>query len=142
MSYRGVPILVGLWIVVYSYRKAISTLADIPACYFRDQSFSVYQLLWYPALFFVTYVPYVIFDIWGLLSNEKRTFMMIVLLILSHPVGFYNSVLFIIQRKLYHQSTESINDDSPAEDEIMDVECDEYDDYDEYDERDRYLSMS
>ncbi len=140
MSYRGIPILIGLLIVIFSYQKVISSLADVPAIYFKDQNFSLYQLLWYPTLFFVTYVPYVIFDIWGLLTDNKRTEMMIALLILSHPVGLYNALLFIIQRKLYHQTSE-INDDLPAEEEIIEVN-EESEENDEYDERDRYLSMN
>ncbi len=107
LSLRGIPILVGVLIVIISYRKSISSLADVPTYYFHNQNFSIYQLLWYPALFFITYVPYVIFDIWGLFSDEKRTVMIIILLILSHPVGFYNALLFIIQRKLYKIQTEA-----------------------------------
>ncbi len=128
MSYRGLPILVGLIIVILAYKKAITSLKDVPKCYFQNENFSVYQLLWYPAIFFITYIPYVILDSTAGLIN--RSFIMILALIFSHPIGFYNALLFIIQRRLYKGNKKEEEETGNFEIESETANCNAYEDDD------------
>jgi len=113
-SYRGALILFGLIVTPIIYIKIFNSLRNMGSEYLERFNLQLYQLLWYPVLFFVTYLPYVIFDIVRIFyttdhkSNHEsaQDWVLWLVIILSHPIGLYNSLVFVFQRKLYKRQYE------------------------------------
>ncbi len=129
MIYRGIPILLGLMVVVSAYCKTLFSLRTVPQHFFNRNDFRAKQLLWYPIVFILTYVPYLSFDMRRIYYiEENNSVFWVLILVFSHPLGFYNALLFVIQRKMYKKVhiLEDTNDDD-------DKELIDDDDYERYD---------
>jgi len=81
-------------------------LREVQLEYLAKFNFQLYQLLWYPIVFFVTYLPYLIFDLVRIFHNSDHDWVLWLIIIFSHPIGLYNALLFVFQRRLYRRQYE------------------------------------
>jgi len=110
MFYRGMPITIGLIIIIFGYTKAIKQLKEFPKQLAGDMQFNVYHLLWYPAASIITFFPSVIDPIVEIYTSERPVLVRALRMAIPHLIGFTNAVVYIILRELYKQRAKTITE--------------------------------
>jgi len=107
MIFQGFPILIGLFITLWGYGLAIRTMKRLPKILVEASGFNVYQVLWYPAILFITFVPAFINSLVNQGDGDTPTVWIVALnLGLTHMIGFTNALLYGLQRNSFHKKNE------------------------------------
>jgi len=115
MGYRGFPIIIGITVTLVGYLKAIRTIKEISEELGQEMDMSIYQLLWYPFVLMITFLPSVIDPIVTIYTSERPVWVRAVRMGIPHLIGFTNAVVYIIMRGLYQE---------PEIDDTTNVDCD------------------
>jgi len=102
MLYEGLPVILGTLVTLLGYLNVVKRMRDIPKDFFEKMDISLYQVLWYPIILFITFVPIVIENIIRIYEPDRPTWKKALTLTFTHAIGFLNAVVYIIQRKLYY----------------------------------------
>jgi len=105
MVFHGLPVIVGLIISLIAYSLAIKKLQEISQEFLDESKITIYRVLWYPGVLFLTFVPNVTMIIYVIYS-EPPIWMTALHLYLPHSIGFSNALLYGIQTKLYRTNYE------------------------------------
>ena len=101
----GAPIFLGFLITFFGYVLAIRNIRGLAKDYVDQMDISVYKLLWYPALLFITFMPGFIDNVFVISTGGKTPFaFQAVHLIVTHSIGFTNALVYGFQRRLYYSS--------------------------------------
>ncbi len=108
MIFQGLPILIGLFITLLGYGLAIRTIKKLPEVLVKASGFNVYQVLWYPAILFISFVPAFINSLFTQDDDIETPTVWIVALNLgvTHMIGFTNALLYGLQRNSFHKERE------------------------------------
>lgn len=113
MVFQGLPVIVGLIISLIAYILAIKKLQEITQGLLDESKVTIYRVLWYPGVLFLTFVPNVSMIIYVIYSDPP-VWMTAFHLILPHSIGFSNALLYGIQTKLYRTNYEE-QENTPRE---------------------------
>ena len=103
MIYRGFPITLGLIFTIAGYLSAIKAVKELPEEIVRQMNFNPYNLLWYPAVLILIFLPSVIDPIVTIWTVYRPTWVRALRMAIPHSIGFSNAVVYVILRKLYQK---------------------------------------
>ncbi len=106
MFYKGFFIFLGLIITIFSYILVIKKTKELPADVLSAVKFNYYYVLWYPAVFFLTFAPNLLDNILRIYSPGRSIWLQAAHLVLTHSVGFSNALVYGLQRKIIKTSYE------------------------------------
>jgi len=106
ITFQGLPVLIGLIIALLSYALAIKKMKEISRGFLEAYNINVYQVLWYPGILFVTFVPTVVDTVMRVYVEERPVWINALHLLLTHSIGFNNAVVYGIQTKFYKTNYE------------------------------------
>jgi len=108
---HGLPIGLGCLVTFFGYLLAIRNIRRISKDLISHMDISVYKLLWYPGLLFVTFTPGLVNNFVTIITGGAAPLgVQILYLILTHSIGLTNAMVYGFQRKLYH-SSHKVKDD-------------------------------
>jgi len=121
MAFQGFPLIIGLIISSIAYTIAIKKLQEISQGLLDESKITIYRVLWYPGVLFLTFVPNVAMLIYAIYA-QPPVWMRALHLYLPHSIGFSNALLYGIQTRLYRTNYEEkdsksieIDDESTVE---------------------------
>jgi len=100
MFYKGFFIILGLIITICSYILVIKKTKELPAGVLTAVKFNYYYVLWYPAVFFLTFAPNLLDNILRIYYPGRPVWLQAAHLVLTHSVGFSNALVYGVQRKI------------------------------------------
>jgi len=115
MIFQGFPIIIGLLVTILGYALAIRAMRKLPNILIQASGFNIYQVLWYPVLFFISFVPAFWNSLEHLDDNKSPLWVVASNLGLTHLIGFTNALLYGLQRR----SFKVVYDNDDEEDRII-----------------------
>jgi len=117
MLYRGFPITIGLIVTLFGYLSAIKMIKQISEECGQQMDMSVYQLLWYPFISLVIFLPSVLDPIVAIYIEERPIWVRALRMGIPHSIGFTNAALYIIMRGLYQQPLDEVEPEDKTDSE-------------------------
>jgi len=134
MVYQGIPVIIGLIIALIAYTLAIKRMKETSRDLLEVCNINVYRVLWYPAVFFITFVPYVAVAVATIYVDLSSVWLNALFLYLPHSIGFHDALLYGIQARVYKTNYEEINNKTADLEEIQETSYEKYP-YSESEER-------
>ncbi len=104
MLYEGLPVILGTFVTLIGYLNVVKRMKGLPKHFLEKMDISLYQVLWYPIILFITFVPIVIENIIRIYEPDRPIWKKALTLTFTHAIGFLNAVVYIVQRKLYYKT--------------------------------------
>jgi len=95
------PIIMALFIVIKGYLKALKSANEIPKAIMDQLGFKKHDLLLYPIILLMAFLPDLVSDITSIFSHPPPFWMLVIEISISHSIGIINAILYIKLRKLY-----------------------------------------
>jgi len=111
MGYRGIPVLLGLMIVIISYFKALKQVSQLPSLLIKRMNYQPHKLLVYPIVLLLIFMPSLVDQILQIYDENRPLWITIMRVGITHSIGFINALVYVLLRDLYQPSFQIKNDD-------------------------------
>ena len=112
LAMRVLPNILGMIITLAAYALAINKVKKIPEMFYGKSRTKTYNLLLYPGIIFLTFLPILIYgfavNVFKV-SDETRFTCETILMIISHSIGLLNAIVYGFQRRLYWNTARSVS---------------------------------
>jgi len=120
MVLHGVPVFGGLIVTFFGYLLAIRNVRELSKDFVSQMEISVYKLLWYPAVLFITFMPGLIDNLVVIYTSGSVPLgFQVCHLVLTHSIGFTNALVYGFQRRLYHSRKKASDDNSVYKNDLL-----------------------
>ncbi len=104
MGSRGIPVLLGLTIVLISYLKALRQVSQLPPLLVKRMNFASHKLLVYPIALMLVFLPSLADQILQIYDENRPLWITIMRVGITHSIGFINAMVYVVLRDLYQPS--------------------------------------
>jgi len=114
MAYNGIPIILGLAIILIGYLRIIYKIKRLPITIREQIDLNMYSLLIYPAVLVITFLPSIIDHIVGIFHPERPVWVTALRMSITHSIGFINAVMYIRLRNLNQKKKKNSFAETPS----------------------------